>query len=96
MIQGEIKFQNKVVINKRECFGRCKVSTDHFQIAISKAAGESLSIFAEVLLHELLHLWLFVIEALTKKRLSDRQHHRIINQIIPTAVKVFEKYHKED
>jgi hypothetical protein len=90
-IYGSIKFQNKIQVKKRACLGKCEAWNNRFRIVIAKSAGQTFSIFAETMLHELLHLWVFILMALTNINLSERRQHKIIEKIMPTAIKEIEK-----
>ena len=93
---GEIKFQKKVIANKKECYGTCRASGDRFRVAISGAAFKSGSLLLETILHELLHLWFYIVTAITKKELSERIQHRVIYKVTAEALIALAKYAKED
>jgi len=91
-IRGELKFQKKIVVHKQECYGKCLVRKNEFQVAISRQAGKTFSIFATTIFHELLHLALFIISASAHINISDRKHHKIIDSIVPRALWALNKY----
>ena len=81
--KGIIKFQRKVVADKRECYGCVYVNDDKFRVLIAQCAGESFDKFAETIFHELLHLGCFVIAAVTGASTSERKQHELINVVMP-------------
>jgi len=87
-LTGTIEFVKQVKVGKHVCYGSAYATGDKFKIKISEAAGESAECFIETLLHEMLHLALYVISGATKVELSDREHHRIINRIVRAALPV--------
>jgi hypothetical protein len=82
-IIGRIHFQNKVFVNKQECYGVVKANDNKFKILIAKCAGASYEQFAETMFHELTHLAFFIIMALTDTRLSEKAQHRVIKKLTP-------------
>lgn len=94
-IIGRIHFQNKVFVNKQECYGVVKADGNKFKILIAKCAGGGFDLFAETLLHELLHLWVFILMALTDINVSEKRQHKIIGTIMPKAIKGIKKYRED-
>ena len=87
-LTGAIEFVKRVKIGKHICYGATYAQGSKFRIKISKASSESAECFIETLLHEMLHLMLYIISGTVKVELSDREHHRIINRIVKVALPV--------
>lgn len=93
-IYGQIKFQDKITVRRIECLGSCETWDNHFRILVSKAARQNTGIFAETILHELCHLWLSVLISMAKLKISDRRQHKIIDKIMPIALKEIAKHRR--
>ena len=87
-LTGAIEFVKRVKIGKHICYGATYAEGSKFKIKISRAAGESVECFFETLLHEMIHLVLYIFSGVTKVELSDREHHRIIKEIMKVALPV--------
>ena len=85
-IIGRIHFQNKVIVEKQECYGVVKATGNRFRILIAKCAGKSYEQFAETLLHEFIHLWIFILTAMTDTQISEARQHKMIKKIMPVAL----------
>jgi predicted SprT family Zn-dependent metalloprotease len=94
-IYGQIKFQDKITIKRAACLGACETGGNHFRILISKDARQNVDIFAETILHELCHLWLSVLISMAKLKISDRRQHKIIEAIVPRALKEIAEQRKQ-
>jgi predicted SprT family Zn-dependent metalloprotease len=87
-LTGVIEFVKRVTVGKHICYGATYAEGSNFKIKISRAAGESVECFFETLLHEMIHLALYVLSGVTKVELSDREHHQIIREIMKVALPV--------
>ena len=94
-IIGRIRFQHRVFVDRQECYGAVRVDDNKFKILIAKCAGKTSDVFAETLLHEFIHLWLFIFVTITNIRVSERKHHRIIDKIMPVALRELRRYQKK-
>ena|SRR5271157_916869 len=94
-IYGKIMFQNTVTVHGKPCYGVVKANNNKFKILIAKCAGESFEQFAETVLHELLHLWVFILVALTDTRISEAKQHKMIKKIMPVALRELEIHRGE-
>jgi hypothetical protein len=83
IFKGIIKFQKEVFADKQECYGCVRVNDNKFRVLIAKCAGENIKIFVETIFHELLHLGCFVVIAITRAKISERQQHEMINRVMP-------------
>lgn len=79
-------FQKTVTVNGQPCYGVVKANENKFKILIAKCAGASYEQFAETLLHELIHLWIFILMALTDTQISEAKQHKIIKKVMPVAL----------
>lgn len=94
-IRGFIKSQKKIIIDNDECYGCTYAYRNRFSIRIAEETGKDFYLFADTVLHELIHLWIFILSACTNVKITDNQSHRIINKVMPRALKmVREYYHK--
>jgi len=84
-IDGFIRFQKSVLVRGTDCYGSTCTNKKRFSVRISDIEDNRL--FSEVVMHELLHLWLSIVESRTKKSYSETTHHRIINKIIKRNTK---------
>jgi len=95
-IKGVIKFQKKVIVSKQECYGCCRGDGDQFDIRISQDATENFKIFAETLLHELIHLWMFIIMATIKINITEKEQHIIMKKAVKNALGALQKYYDRE
>ncbi len=68
-------------------------SNNQCEIQISKKRNQTIDDFAETLLHELLHLWVTILQTHGLKD-SIRREHGFINSIVPKAIKELNKHFK--
>lgn len=88
---GSIGVRKRVRVKNEECYGTCCVfKKNTFTIKISETAFDDPVLFAETLLHELLHLWLFIVMKRCNTKMSEQYQHTIVNKIIPIVVPVVE------
>lgn len=93
-LNGYIKFQNQVKVGKQECYGCTRANKQNWSVRISKDAMENYHIFAETIIHELIHLGYFVIMASTKQNWSEAVQHRMLGKIMPVVLRQLKKYSK--
>lgn len=68
-------------------------SSNQCEIQISKNRNQTIDDFAETLLHELLHLWVTILQTHGLKD-SIRREHGFINSIVPKVIKELNKHFK--
>lgn len=83
---GSIQSRKRLNYNKQECYGITKVNKNKFNILISELAFKNGYLFAETMLHELLHLWFFIIATAFGKEISESEQHAILEPIVPKIV----------
>jgi hypothetical protein len=91
-IKGVIKFQKRVFVGEDECFGVTRANGDHFDIRISEQTSQNLDLYAETVIHELLHLAFNIVAASVKVHIPEKQQHRIINKVVPNTVSSLRRY----
>lgn len=92
-IRGFIKSQKKIVIDDDECYGCTYAYRNRFSIRIAQETGKDFYLFSDTVLHELMHLWIFILSACRNITITDRQAHKIINKTMPIALKMIRKYY---
>lgn len=92
ILKGKIRFQKQVHVDGDDCYGCARSRGNYFDIRISQDATQNIELFADTLLHEFCHLWIFIVISALKIEISDRQQHRIINKIAPQAAKLIKTY----
>ena len=86
---GKIEIIDRVRCEGDECWGKCVVEGNRFTINIARKATNDPILYADTMLHELLHLWLFMLEGSNKKfGMSQRKHHALMKIVIPVALNV--------
>jgi predicted SprT family Zn-dependent metalloprotease len=93
-LKGTIEEVNILYHGNSSCYGLTDTKGNKFKILISKESIDKSELFIEVLLHELLHLWLYIVEAGYNIHLSGRQHHKVIDKVTPYATKELIKIQK--
>src|SRR5690349_4260308 len=88
-VNGTIVIRRRVRYRNRECYGITTAKGTQFQIRIAESVYYRPLLFAETLLHELMHLWLFILSGRDKQYLiSQRKHHNLIDKTVPLAVSI--------
>lgn len=83
-LSGFIKSLPKVQYGGQECYGLTRANKDKFRIYISEKSMEDSYVWAETILHELLHLYCFILIGSGVKRLSsESKQHEFLEQVIP-------------
>ena len=95
-LTGYIKFQKKVFVGKQECYGSTYGWRNTFGIRISEDASETFSLYAETILHELLHLWVFILAASIGIPLTEKKQHKFIELIVPKVIRGLRKTYKKE
>lgn len=86
-LSGTIKSRKKLYYGKSACYGITKADKNKFQIYLSELALKDGYIFSETMLHELLHLWFFIINSSLKtKPISETKQHEVLEQVIPVIL----------
>lgn len=91
---GRIHFQKKVFMKRKECYGKCATWKNRFLIAVSYITFRDFPIFAETVLHELLHLGLVVVASMSNSYINDGHQHKIIASAMPTLMRGIKKYRR--
>src|SRR5258706_9728637 len=82
-LSGTIKSRKSLHYGKDVCYGITKANGDKFQIYLSELALKDKYIFSETMLHELLHLWFFIVNTAVLRQVSEDEQHEILDQAIP-------------
>lgn len=82
-LSGVIKSRKRLYYGKSACYGITKANKSKFQIYLSELALKDGYIFSETVLHELLHLWFFIISTVAIKVPSEKEQHEVLEQVIP-------------
>ena len=85
-VQGTIKSAQRVRHQNQECYGLMRGWKNKFSIRISDKAIEDGQMYAETVLHELFHLYFWMLIARGVKRLTEKRQHEIIEQAIPVVL----------
>lgn len=91
-ITGRIRFQKRVQVRRKECYGKCATWGNHFLIAISRVTFCDFSLFAETILHEILHMGLGLIASMSNSDISETNQHKIMQPALRTIMKGIKKY----
>lgn len=87
--RGTIEFVNRRIFSKRdECYGITQVDGRRFWIKLATPAHDELWELVDTLLHEVMHLFFFVLAAFTDANLSIAAHHRVISRVVPYAIRM--------
>lgn len=87
-IKGVIKLvQRRIFVNDDECYGTAIGEGRRFAISLSNIAIETVEEFKDAVAHELLHIYLFILMAALKVKMSDAAHHRIIEPTVRGLVR---------
>ena len=88
-LKGTIQSSPSIVSGGVKCAGTTEVAKERFLIRIADECFDDDENFQDVMLHELLHLWLFIVDNRGGRvtKFSERRHHRIINPIVDFALK---------
>lgn len=87
-IKGYIALQSKRLWHDGdECFGITEITNSGFSVRISNSMSGALRDFADTLAHELLHLYIFIMQGVYDKELSNAAHHRVTDKLVKLTVK---------
>jgi hypothetical protein len=76
------------------CSGICIIhSANVCEIQISKKRNKTIDVFADTLLHELLHLWVTILQTHGLKE-DMKIEHKFIADVLPMILKKLAKYFK--
>lgn len=81
-VTGQIKTVKRIRYKNQECDGIAYGDKQNFLIKIVESTLKRDN-FIEVLLHELMHVWFFIVLALYKIDISERKQHKIIEAVAP-------------
>jgi len=85
-LSGTIKSRKRLYHGRDACYGLTSVDKKKFRIYLSDLALKDGYIFSETMLHELLHLWFFIISTVAIRVPSEKEQHEILEQVIPTIL----------
>lgn len=87
----DVRVSNRVRKNNRECYGLTRIlSKDRAIIYISKSANKNPGQYAQTLIHEFLHLWLSMLQAVGAK-IDFRRDHTFIYAVEASIIKLSKK-----
>jgi len=87
-LKGHIALQSKKLWQDGdECYGITEISDSGFRIRISNSLAQDVRDFRDTLVHELLHLYIFMMQGVYAKSLSNAAHHRITDELVAKIVK---------
>ncbi len=84
-IKGVIRTSPRIVVKGENCHGLYEGKGTNFVIRVNtKIMAEYPNLFMRVLLHEILHLYLHIIEDYTKGKLSltEGVQHKLMNKLV--------------
>lgn len=82
-LSGVIQSRKKLYYGKDACYGITRADKKKFKIYLSDLALKDGYIFSETMLHELLHLWFFIVSTVAIRVPSEEEQHEILEQVIP-------------
>lgn len=83
-ISGVIKTSaRKLFVGRQECLGVTRADNNKFSIRISEKENTDVVQFLETLLHELLHLYFFILIGIKNRRISEDKQHEVIDVVVP-------------
>lgn len=89
-LKGIIKLvDRKLIVDGDECYGAAEVEGRRFKIRLSNKTIDTGDMFIETLLHELMHLWIFIVMETLGFKMSQAGAHRIIDVVVPFAMEQF-------
>ena len=92
---GKIVGKKRVRYGQQECHGKTEVWKNRFLIQIAHSTYRRFYLFINTVLHELLHLWLFIAMEVRHVELSETRQHVIIYRVVAVALKEFRQAEKE-
>lgn len=94
VITGKIKTVKRIRYKNQECEGITKAEGQKFGIKIVHSTIKR-RIFAEVLLHELVHLWFFICFSVYGVYLKEKDQHRLMDKFLPRMSSALFKFLKD-
>ena len=89
-LKGVIKLvDRRLVVDGDECYGVTEAEGQRFKIRLSGKNIETADDFLTTLLHEVMHLWIFVAMEALGFKMSTAASHRIIDVVVPFAMEQF-------
>lgn len=89
---GVISVRKRVRIKNGECYGSTKVNLNNsFHIRIAESAFKDRYIFADVMLHELMHLWLSFLQDHSFEEVTENNHHQVIEPLVKKSIRSLKK-----
>lgn len=83
-LTGTIKVSpRRLKVDGVECMGTTRVKGTHFSILISEKENKETVQFMETLLHEILHLYFFIMMSLKSTTISEDKQHRVLDAVVP-------------
>ncbi len=84
-LKGIIRTSPRIVVKGEECRGLYEGDNQSFVIRLeSKTMRESPNLFLRVLLHELLHLYMYIVDDYTKSKLNltEGVQHKLMGTLV--------------
>ena len=89
---GVISIRKRVRSRNEECYGSTKVNLNNsFHIRIAESVFKDRYVFADVMLHELMHVWLSFLQDHSFKEVTGYNHHEIIEPLVKKSVAKLKK-----
>lgn len=83
-LTGTIKSsERRIRAGDQDCYGLTRVTGNKFSIRISDKENQDAVQFLETLLHEMLHLYFFILIAMRGRSISEWKQHNVINVVVP-------------
>jgi hypothetical protein len=90
-LKGSIELVKEAVVRGEHCLGTTEAKGSWFRIRIADVTTHRGELFCETTLHELIHLWLYIVTAATGTELTEKEHHKIIDVVVPNAMKALKR-----
>jgi len=84
-VTGTIKTQKRVRYRNQECHGIASAHKQKFLIRIAENTFNDPVLYGETLLHELVHVWFFILMGSYPVHISERRQHKLIEKLAKAA-----------
>lgn len=74
---------HRLVAGSQLCYGVTRANGNRFSIKISEKDNQDAVQFLETLLHEMLHLYFFIIIGMKGKNVAEWRQHNVIDVVVP-------------
>lgn len=83
-LSGKIQSRKILRYGKDICYGLTRADKDNFRIYISELALKDINTFSETMLHELLHLWFFILNGASDRwDIPEAKQHEVLEEVMP-------------